>query len=207
MIKDNTNKELIIEYLKYLNDNKDNSLSSKYNDNFESFEAEYDNYKVIFDDKYLKDQGFKGKDCSQKEIFKNILNKIISLNIEDNNMSNDKIENSEVNLFIKEIDEKISKIQLFNQPIDISNTELYWQRNCNVLLLGLKKTLKKYNRLKLMKESIEIILDKNILDKEYIINDNILLTIVITFIVIPQRITYLKYYWKPKILIIIMKMK
>ena len=193
IIKDNTNKELIIEYLKYLNDNKDNNLSSKYNNNFESFEAEYDNYKVLFDDKYLKDQGFKGKDCSQKEIFKNILNKIISLNIEDNNMSGDGIENSKLNLFRKEIDEKISKMQLFNQPIDISNIELYWQRNCNVLFLGLKTILENYNKLKLMKESIKMILDKKILDKEYIINDNILLTIVIALIVIPQCEKYLKY--------------
>ena len=116
----------------------------------------------------MKDQGFKGKDCSQKEIFKNILNKLISLNIEDNNMSGDGIENNGLNLFKKEIDEKISKMQLFNQPIDISNIELYWQRNCNVLFLGLKTILENYNKLKLMKESIKMILDKKILDKEYI---------------------------------------
>ena len=44
-----------------------------------------------------------------------------------------------------------------------------------------------------MKETINIILDKNILNKEYIINNNVLLTSTIILIVIPQSNEYLKY--------------
>ena len=66
----------------------------------------------------------------------NLLQRIISLNINDNDNSdniNNKNENKEISNFIKDIDEIIKNLQIFNQPIDISNKELYWQRNCYVL--------------------------------------------------------------------------
>ena len=191
IIKDNTNKNLIIKYLKYLEANN-NKLKEKYNDNIETFHEEYENYKIMFDNKELKENDFEEKKSSQKQIFMNLLERIKSLEIKDdendiiNNDVNSNNNDKEINTFRNKIEEIIKHLQLFNQPISISNKELYWQRNCHILYFALKDILKNKKKLKLMKEAINIILGKKIFDKEYITSDNVLLSNIMILIVIPQ---------------------
>ena len=211
IIQDNTNIDLIIEYLKYLKKNEE-ELKLKYGDNIEYFNEEYENYKIILNNNQLKENDFEEKICPQKKVFMDLLerinnlkyneddneivniNNINTINNDINNENNNKKENDDqLNIFINEIDELIKHLQLFNQPIDITNTESYWQRNCHILYYALKKILKNKSKLKLMKETINMILKKKILDKEYVINNNILLTNIIMLIVIPQTNENLEY--------------
>ena len=164
----------------------------KYGNNIEYFYEEYENYKIILNNDQLKGNNLEEKICSQKKVFMDLLerindlkyneddneivniNNINTINKDINNENNNKKENDDqLNIFINETNELIKHLQLFNQPIDITNTESYWQRNCHVLYYALKKILKNKSTLKLMKETINLILKKKILDKEYIINNNI----------------------------------
>jgi hypothetical protein len=117
IIKDNTNKNLIIKYLKYLEANN-NKLKEKYNDNIETFHEEYENYKIMFDNKELKENDFEEKKSSQKQIFMNLLERIKSLEIKDdendiiNNDVNSNNNDKEINTFRNKIEEIIKHLQL-----------------------------------------------------------------------------------------------
>ena len=87
----------------------------------------------------------------------------------------------------------MKNLQLFNQPINISNKELYWQRNCYVLYFALKDILKNKKKLILMKKTINRIFEKKMFDKEYILNDNVLLSSILILIVNPQSEKYLEF--------------
>ena len=216
IIKDNTNKTLIIEYLNYLYKNQEN-LKLKYKDNIEMYQKEYENYKCLFNNEELKENKLKEKTLSQKQVFINLLEKIrkIDINsfedIEDkgndiNNNDNEEKEDEEkeeeeedeedevdIKVFKNKVDKKIKHIQLFNQPINFSNDELYWQRNCNVLYFALKKILQNKIQFQLLQQTINKILDKKIFDKDYIIKDNILLTNIMILLAIPQPNDYIEY--------------
>ena len=202
VIKDNTNKDLIIKYLKYLEKNN-TDLKLKYGDNFESFQNEKEYYIIFYNNEKIKDKNNKEKYCSQKDIFIKLLERINSLEIKDdeienfNNNNNNNINiinnDNEINIFRNEIDQKLENLQLFNQPINILNKELYWQRNCHVLYFALKDLLKNKTKLKLMKNTINTILNKRIFDKQYILNDNVLLSNIIILIVKPQIEQYLEF--------------
>jgi hypothetical protein len=118
IIKDNTNKNLIIKYLKYLEANN-NKLKEKYNDNIETFHEEYENYKIMFDNKELKENDFEEKKSSQKQIFMNLLERIKSLEIKDdendiiNNDVNSNNNDKEINTFRNKIEEIIKHLQLY----------------------------------------------------------------------------------------------
>ena len=167
-----------------------------------NFQNEYENYKIVLNNDELKLNKLKEKDpSSQKKVFQNLLEEIKSLkdeeieNIDNNNNNNinNIFNNNEINKFINKINDKAKNLQLFNQPINISNKELYWQRNCHVLYYALKEITKNKKKLKLMKETIKIINEKNIFEKEYIINDNVLLTSIMILIAIPQPKEYLEF--------------
>ena len=202
LIKDNTNNKLIMMYLKYLYNNK-KELQLKYKDKFENFQKEYDRYKVLFDDSELRENKFDEKGYSQKQIFMNLLGKINSLEIKDcdntniinSNNTNNNINNNDekINKFRNEIEEKIINLQLFNQPIIITNNELYWQRNCYILYYALKNILKNKNNIKIMKESLKILFERKIFDKEFIINNNVLLTNILILLAIPQPKNFLEF--------------
>ena len=197
IIKDNTNKQLIMKYLKYIQ-KEENNLKLIYNDNYENFQNEYNNYKILFDNKDLNENEFQEITVSQKDIFINMIIKIAKLKINDNMISNNKNginknNSKEINDLLDEINEKIKHLQLFNQPINISNNELYWYRNCFILFFALKKIITDNNKLKLMKETIKIILNNKIFDKKYILNDHVLLTTIIILIAVPQPKNYLQY--------------
>ena len=175
LIKDNTNKKLIIKYLKFLQNLEKNKIKLIYKT--ESFENEYEKYKIMFRDDELKAEEFDGKSSKEKDVFINLLERIKSFDYKDK----DKLET-----FKNDVEYTLKNLQLFNQPIDLSNDELYWYRNTFVVYFSLKKILKDENKIKLMKESIKTILDKKLLDKDYILESNVLLTSILILIAIPQ---------------------
>ena len=225
LIKDNTNKAVIIEYLKCLQ-SKGKASILKYNDiEIEILKDEFEKYKTLLDNKDIKDLKknlneniFEEKTHSQKQIFMELLKKIISLHIpevkknninntndnfnnannKDKNINNNKNiinndKNNEIDDFKNYIDEVIKNLQFFNQPIRPENNELYWQRNCYVIYYALTKILDEVEILRLMQDNIKLILNKGIFDKEYIMKDFILLTNIIILIVHPQPEEYLKF--------------
>ena len=178
LIKDNTNKDLIIIYLKCLENLKDNTKDMELkNIKIESFQNEYEHYKIMFTNNKLKSDGFIGKEFSEKDKFINLLKRIYLLEYEDTN---------KLEIFKKDVDDTLKTLQLFNQPINLSNEELYWYRNTFVVYFSLKDILKKINKLELMKECIKNILDKDLFNKKYILENKELLTSIITLIAIPQ---------------------
>ena len=75
IIKDNTNKTLVIKYLKFLENNeKQINFDEK-----ESFKDEYEKYKSMFTNEELKLKELKINSHSQKEIFISLLNDIMDL--------------------------------------------------------------------------------------------------------------------------------
>ena len=84
LIKDNTNKELLIKYLHFLEKNNKN-IKYKY---FEDFQKEYNYYIIAFTNEELLKNNFKGNKISERELFFELLNKIINLNENKRNENN-----------------------------------------------------------------------------------------------------------------------
>ena len=143
----------------------------------ENFDNEYEKYKIMFIDDELKGEGFKGKSLKEKDVFINLLERINSFDYKDK----DKLKT-----FKNNVEYTLKNLQLFNQPIDLSNDELYWYRNTFVVYFSLKEILKDENKIKFMKESIKTIIDKKLLYKKYILESNVLLTSILILIAIPQ---------------------
>ena len=187
LIKDNTNKELIgiyLQYLKYLKDGK--KVIKIENNDMDGFDEEYKNYEIMLTNDDLKQKELEGKVkvFSEKEKFMQLLQKINNFNYNNKN---------ELDSFKNDVDNKLKTLQLFNQPINLSNKELYWYRNTFVLYFSLKELLNKEEKLNLMKAAITTILDKNILNKEYIVNNAQLLTSIIILIAKPQSSNNFKF--------------
>ena len=90
----------------------------------------------------------------------------------------------------------MESLQLFNQPINLMNEELFWQRNCYVVYYALKNILNdesKISKLQLMKEAINLIQSKGLFEEKYIIKNKNLFSSIILLIAIPQPIDYLEY--------------
>ena len=188
LIKDNTNKLLVSEYLKFLEKNK--KLNFK---NAESSNDEYEKYKIMFTIQELNSYGLKElniprnieKNSSEKKVFETLLSSIIKLDTKDSNS---------VLSFKDKVKQELNNLQLFNQPIDLLlNNELYWYRNKFTLLFALDKIIDDKKQLELMKNSINIIIEKKLLEADYIINNSNLLTSIMILIAIPQPIQLLEF--------------
>ena len=130
IIKDNTNKNLIVKYLHFLE-----KIDTKFQV-FENFQKEYEYYRIVFTNEELIKYKFNGNKVSERELFFDLINTIITLNI--NKMV-------EKNKFYEEIKTKLKTIQIFNQPIEFTNEELYWYRNRIIIYFSLKKILSNSN--------------------------------------------------------------
>ena len=117
LIKDNTNKELVTKYLNYLKkkDKNDNKIEN-------NFEKEYEYFKIMFSRQELRARCFKIKDFSQKDVFLNLLKRISLLKDKDIDANNTVIDG-----FKGEVSKIMEIIQLFNQPINLSNNELLYE--------------------------------------------------------------------------------
>ena len=172
VIKDNTNKELIKIYLKFLESNQ-TQLQKYYNDNYETYEEESKYYSILF----LQDNKIDNhlNKLFQKELFIQLLKEIVNINKET------------IDKFTKDIDDKLKKFIIFNQPITYNNQELYWHRNIFIIYFSIKNLIKNKNKLDLMKSTIEEVFIRGILNKDYILKDKALLTSIIALIAIPQE--------------------
>ena len=183
LIKDNTNKDLIIEYLDYLR-KYDKKIENIY---FDKFETEYNYYKVMFENEELINKDFAPKDFSEKDLFFKLLNSIINIDIKEEIFNNEVFENIENNL---------KKTPIFNQPIKFENKELYWLRNNFIINSSLRKIKdakseeKRNETFKLMQNCVNKILNRRLFQKDYILNNKILITSLISLISIPQQDVY-----------------
>ena len=121
-------------------------------------------------------------------------NKLNNNNININNDNNNK--NNEIDSFWEYVNKIMESLQLFNQPINLMNEELFWQRNCYVVYYALKNILNdesKISKLQLMKEAINLIQSKGLFEEKYIIKNKNLFSSIILLIVIPQPKNYLEY--------------
>lgn len=176
LIKDNTNKELIIEYLNFLKINEKNITIS----NNISFEEEFNYFKILFKKEELPNYNLK-KNFSEKENFINLLKEILTINEKNLNEYSIKIKN-----FLK-------NCQKFNQPINYEQTELYWFRNIFVVYFSLKNIILNESYFSLMKNAIKKIIKKNLFNKNYILNNKEFITFLIMLIVLPEPEIYVEY--------------
>ena len=158
LINDNTNKNLLIKYLKFLEKNE-NYLRILYKNNFEEYKNERDYYSKVFTAEEYK-KHFNSTKVSQKNELITLLERILGYN-GDKQDDLKKFEN-----FLKECEKYFENIIYFNMPIDFSNQELMYYKNINLLKDYFKnkyeKTRENYynndNDNKLIKENINPIL-------------------------------------------------
>ena len=114
VIKDNTNKNLIKIYLQFIKSNE-KQLKEYYNDNYEPYKEESEYYSILF----LQDNKIDNhlNKLFQKEAFITLLKEVVN------------IKKGTIDKFTKDINDKLKKFIIFNQPITYNNEELYWHRN------------------------------------------------------------------------------
>ena len=130
IINDNTNTELLKEYLDFMNKNKD-ELKNIFKGYFEDFQNELDYFSKAF---IVEENIFnlKTKEKSQKEEFNDFMEGISKLD-KDNDNDIDKFENNLIGY-----DTYFKNISYFNMPIDFSNEQLFYYRNINIIKYHLK---------------------------------------------------------------------
>ena len=179
LIKDNTNKDLIIKYLKFLKENE-NKIDNQF---IVKFEDEYNYYKIMFEKDELVMNKFDSKNFSEKELFIDFLKSILIIDINHSDLFDN-------------IEKTLKTTQLFNQPITFDNQELYWNRNLFIIYTSLKKIndikseKEKIDTLKLMQSCITKVFNRKLFQKEYILNNKILLTSLVSLIALPQNDKY-----------------
>ena len=181
-------------------------MSLEYTNELETFESEYESYRIMFEKEELKLRGLTVKPFSEKDNFLELLNDITKLDIKNN----DELKNK--------VTTKIKKLNLFNQPIDIINPELYWYRNSYIVYFALNNLIEKKEKdeqkekeknennimkpkdenkleykLNMMKECIKKILDKKLFSKDYIIKNKELLSSIMILLSIPQNTDIVEY--------------
>ena len=142
LIKDNTNKDLILKYLDYLRQ-FENHIKYKF---IVKFKDEFNYYKIMFEDEELLKYHFDLKGNSEKVLFFNLLDSITKIDIQGDLLKNKCFQN---------IEETLKNIQMFNQPIKFDNKELYWHRNCFIIYSSLQK-IKSLKNSEKRKETLKI---------------------------------------------------
>ena len=174
IMKDNTNCNLLIKYLNFLNKNE-KKLEEYFT--IETYINEINYYQICFTKKILKDELNFTKNNSEKEKFYHLLKEISEL------------KEGEFGLFLTNKQQEYKQLPTFNQPISFANKELYYFRNRAIILFALNKYLEKNNSEKLnkMRYCVKEILGRNLFEKTKIIDKKEKFTFLIILIVIPQR--------------------
>lgn len=188
LIRDNTNIDLLTDYLKFLQTNE-KALSDKFGEKFESFEKEINHFQVCFSkEKLIQEIKYMKKVKSEHEKLLDFLKEFSLLNI-------DKMKSNAFNNYIKSKKQELENFR-FNQPISFDdNSELYFGKIRIGLIYNIKKIIEKgkYELLKNMKYCIEQVLNRKFLIEEKIIKNNILLNCIIILFGFPQRKTITDY--------------
>ena len=186
LIRDNTNKELLKRYLPFLQKNQDNLKLIYGDENFENYENEIRQFQACFNQITLSGEKIFKKNKKEIEKLVGLLNDILSLD-----------ENNSVKLedFMKSKKNELESFR-FNQPISLEqNEELYICRNRIIILYNLKKiiTSNKIKKITNMKYCIREVLKRNFINNDKIMKDNVLMTLIIILIAVPQRDIITKY--------------
>ena len=179
LIKDNTNIDLLSNYLKFIKANN-TVLSNKYENTFDNFNSEISQYQAVFDKSILFKELKYDKNKSEKEKLFDLFEEIVGLNKEDKNY---------LKQFINIKKPEFENFS-FNQPISFENNkELFYCKNKVVILNNLEKIIKneKYELIDNMKYCIQEVLKRKLFDKEHIKNNKIYNMLIIILIAIPQR--------------------
>ena len=175
LIMDNTNKDLITNYLLFLIKNNEKLLEIP-NLKYENDKKEIEHFKYLFNPKELLQ--FKiFNELSEQEKLMKLLEDIINVNIENN---------SNIDDFLDKKYLKYEDCDFFNQPISFENNNLYFYRNRLLILYSLRgiKEFKRYNKFKNMQYSCKEIFINNLFNK---CKNKTQITFIIILIVSPQR--------------------
>jgi len=152
LIKDNTNKNLLRKYLKFLKHIEKNNIRLKYP--HEYFEDELNYYLPLFDKSELKEFDY-ANFTSEKEKVKEILNKVM---ISINNNSFDELKNNleDINF-------------IYNHPFTLDSSEILFLRCRFSVIEDIKKfkytTFNEKERFEYLSHIIDTILKNNIFEK------------------------------------------
>ena len=155
LVNDNTNTDLLKEYLNFIEKNND-ELKNIFKEKFEEFQKELNYYSIAFD---TKENIFNIKliEKSQKEEFYDFL-KIFYDFKKDNENDVKKFENE-----LDGYDKYFQNISYFNLPIDFSNEQLFYYRNINLIKYMLKNA---YDKIKKEIESRKKRINENDIEKQ-----------------------------------------
>ena len=173
LVNDNTNKNLIEEYLDFLKENND-ELNKMYSNNFENYDNEVKYYLNIFNREEAKK--FEKDKISEKEKLFDLFNELLEFK-EDN-----------INIFenyLNKLDDPEKDIIYYNMPIDFENEELlFYKYNYLIkthlfeLKENIEKTIENSNlkekdeiakyKEKLLKDELTILKQKLATTKDYI---------------------------------------
>ena len=174
LMKDNTNSNLLIKYLKFLNKNE-RKLEEYFT--IETYINEINYYQICFTKELLKKELNFTKNESEKEKFYKLLKEISELN------------EGELGSFLEIKQEEYKHLPTFNQPISFENKELLYFRNRAIILFALNKFLEKnnYQKINKMRYCVKEILKRNLFENKNIINKKEKFTFLIILIAVPQR--------------------
>ena len=203
LIKVDTNKKFVINYLNFLEKNQNILIGIKYL-YIEFYKDELEYYKIMFNSNEFL-QYFKQNKIAEKVEFINLLENL--LNIYKECISTNKLD--ELSIFIREIREKeIKKLVYFNTPIPFDNDELfYYKMKANIyhylktmnLYKEIKdesekiKTVPNMNLIKLQSYAITKILKDKYFDNETIIKNKDKMNILIYLILYPESESLIDY--------------
>ena len=177
IIKDNINKNILLIYLKFLKSNDENL--KKY-ENIELYSDEIQYYSVCFTPKELMVNFDYKKPVDEKNKFISFLQTI----------SKDKENINSIILISKDIKKNLTT---FNQPIEFTNSELYFYMNKVIIALEILKNENSIERIKYIQSSIEMVLNKNLFNIKDIINDESKLNRLMLIILRGQTSTLAEY--------------
>ena len=175
IIKDNTNTDLLENYLLFLKTNE-KKLESIYGKNFEKYNDEINQFQVCFEQSFLNQKLTFLKTKSEKEELIELFNDILKINNLD-----------DLNIYISKKQNLIHKFR-FNQPISFKNKELYLCQNKLIVLYSLKDIIneKDSDSFENIQYVIKKILEGNLLNNTKIINNNLKLSLLFILISSPQ---------------------
>ena len=183
LIRDNTNKILVKNYLNFLEKNE-TELSNMTN-NLEKFKDEVEYYKIIFTKEEYKKYFGLIKEKSEKENLIEFMNKFINIK------NKDEFINMGQNL------KHIAEYPYFNQSIIDDNEELMYFKNKLIIYSALFKTNDdEYiynNNYPSLKKIFELILKYNYLDNNNITKDLHKFNLLISLIISPENDENNKY--------------
>ena len=176
LIKDNTNTELLINYLSFLQENND-KLQIIYGRNFENFDDEIEQFQICFNQSILKEKFKYIKIKSEKEQLLDLFYRILKTN-----------DFGDLKVIIEQEKKILDKFN-FNQPISFENKELYFCQNKLIIYNSLKDILeyKDIELLENMKYCINKVLDKNLLDAPEILDNCLKVNLIFILISSPQN--------------------